>query len=245
MFGSTETSWIGTGPKGGKARKPRPRASAGRALPEPEPSLSQDESQWIRRAQAGDMAAFERLVEPHAGFVYNLALRLLGDAQEAEDLAQEALLRAWKGLPRFRAEARFRTWLYRIVTNLCYNRLPRLKADLQALDPDDAALALPDGRQKPDRRLLTGELRARLHGAIEDLPDPYRMLITLRHLQELSYAEIADVTGMPLGTVKTGIHRGRKRLQAVLSEDMEGRPSPADRNKGPDGHGLCAEAGHA
>ena len=101
------------------------------------------------------------------------------------------------------------------MTNLCYNRLPRLKTELTALDPTEAVL-LSDGRQTVERQLLTAELRDYLFTAIDNLPQSYRLLITLRHLQGLSYREIADVTEMPLGTVKTGIFRARQMLQERL-----------------------------
>lgn len=176
-----------------------------------------EERQLIRRAQQGETAAFETLVQQHALFVYNLALRTLNDAHEAEDIAQEAFVRAWQALPRFQAKSQFRTWLYRIVTNLCYNRLPRLKAELTALDPNEEVL-LRDGRQTVENSLLTAELRQQLFAAINNLPHSYRLLITLRHLQELSYQEIAEVTEMPLGTVKTGIFRARRMLQERLGD---------------------------
>ena len=199
--------------------------------------MIKNESELVRKAQAGDFQAFETLIGAHAALIYNLSLRLLGDEREAEDLSQEAMLRAWNALPRFRAEARFSTWLYRIVTNLCYNRLPRLKAELGALD-GDAMLHVADRREPADTRVLKGELRDVLHAAIAELPEHYRLLISLRHLQEMSYAEIAEATGMPLGTVKTGIHRGRKRLRAAMVEYMtpQGpvRRSPAMRELKPE-----------
>lgn len=175
------------------------------------------EQALIRRAQAGDAAAFEALLQTHAVYVYNLALRVLRQPQEAEDMAQEALLRAWQALPRFRGDARFTTWLYQIVTNLCYNRLPGLKAELLALEVDAAALHLPDERPTIEADLLSTELKERLHEAIAALPESYQLLITLRHLQEMSYEEISQVTGLPLGTVKTGIFRGRAHLRERLS----------------------------
>lgn len=174
------------------------------------------EQRLVARARRGDAGAFEVLVNTHAQYVFNLALRVLRDPQEAEDVAQESFLRAWQGLPGFRGEARFSTWLYRIVTNLCYNRLPALKQQLHALDTDDAALHLPDSRPPAEGIVLQRELQARLHEAIAGLPDSYRLLITLRHLQGMKYHEIAEVTGMPLGTVKTGIFRARRQLRAVL-----------------------------
>ncbi|MBN2503379.1 MAG: sigma-70 family RNA polymerase sigma factor [Anaerolineales bacterium] len=174
-----------------------------------------NETQLIRRAQKGDSAAFEKLVNENAQYVYNLALRILGNPQDAEDLAQEAFVRVWKNIKKFRAEARFRTWLYRIVTNLCYDRLPRLRKELSLLEPDDE-LELPEERYQPEDELLSAELRTQIHTAIDNLPEAYKLLITLRHLQALSYAEIAEVTSQPLGTVKTGIHRARKQLRGVI-----------------------------
>lgn len=175
-----------------------------------------DDEHWlVRQAQTGDTDAFEALVNRHAQLVYNLALRTLNNPQEAEDIAQETFVRVWKGLPQFRAESRFSTWLYRITTNLCYNRLPRLKDELAALHPDES-LMLADGRLPIETGLLTAELCDHIFSAIDDLPDSYRLLIALRHLQGMSYAEIARVTDMPLGTVKTGIFRARRLLRQAL-----------------------------
>jgi RNA polymerase sigma-70 factor (ECF subfamily) len=170
----------------------------------------------IARAQRGDASAFEALVNMHAKLVYNLAFRVVNDQHEAEDLAQEAFLRAWRALPRFRGQARFSTWLYRIVTNLCYNRLPHLRRELMAVEPDEGAIYLPDERQGVERALISDELNGYLHQAIAELPEGYRLLITLRQFQEMSYNEIAETTGMPLGTVKTGIFRARKLLRNAL-----------------------------
>ncbi len=181
---------------------------------------SSQERQLVARAGKGDTDAFAGLVRAHAPYVYNLALRLLRDPLEAEDLSQETFLRAWRALPRFRAEARFSTWLYRIAANLCYNRLPGLREELATLDPDEE-ISIPDERQHVGGILLSQELQAHLHEAIAELPDSYRLLVTLRHLQGMSYAEIAEATQMPLGSVKTGIFRARRRLQEALAEWKE------------------------
>jgi RNA polymerase sigma-70 factor (ECF subfamily) len=151
----------------------------------------------------------------HAQFVYNLALRTLNNAQEAEDIAQESFFRAWQGLPRFRADAHLRTWLYRITTNLCYNRLPRLKADFAAIEPEDTML-LPERTRSVETGLVTAELREQLYSAVDNLPETYRLLITLRHMDGYSYEEIAEITQMPLGTVKTGLFRARQQLRQAL-----------------------------
>jgi len=174
------------------------------------------EADLVRRAQAGDLAAFEHLMAAHLPALYTLALRSLGQAQEAEDLVQMALLRAWNHLPAFRAESRLGTWLYRIVINLCYSRLPQLRRrseTLEELGEADLALLEPG----PDQHLDQAELRRGLEQAIAALPPQQRLLITLRHLEDLRYDEIAELTGLPLGTVKTGIHRGRRQLRDSLT----------------------------
>lgn len=177
-----------------------------------------DDEACVVRAQQGDKLAFAALVDRHGAYVYNLALRVLRRPEEAEEVAQEAFVRAWRGLPAFQRSAQFHTWLYRIVVNLCYNRLPQLQRELTLLVPDAAAQQLADPQQQVETGLLSAELQQRLHQAIADLPEHYRLLITLRYLQELSYNEIVEVTGVPLGTVKTGIHRARTRLRSALEE---------------------------
>jgi RNA polymerase sigma-70 factor (ECF subfamily) len=176
----------------------------------------------IQRAQAGDADAFGGLVLLHQDFVYDLALRVLRDPSEAEDLAQDAFVRAWLGLPNFRGQSQFRTWLYRIVTNLCYNRLPGLRRELTSLGDDcldnmacDEVLNI-----NPADSLEAREQRAALHQAIEQLPDSYRLLVTLRYQQELSYEEIVAVVKLPLGSVKTGLFRAKERLRQTLFKDM-------------------------
>lgn len=180
-------------------------------------SWDADEGQFIERARRGEAAAFEALVDKYGQMVYNLALRMLRDPQEAENLAQEAFLRAWRGLPNYREQARFSTWLYQIAANLCYSRLPGLRRDLATLLPDEGANNLPDQRQTVEEVVLSGELIKALVAAVNELPEHYRLLITLRHQQGMSYDEIARATGMPLGTVKTGIFRARGILRQVLT----------------------------
>ena len=174
-----------------------------------------NEQRLIRQAQAGSTAAFEKLAALHLPYVYNVALRTVANAAEAEDIAQETFVRVWKNLPKFRGDAQFQTWLYRIVTNLCYNRLPRLKKELAALDSDET-LQFVAGSQSVEQAVISAELSPHLHAAIKQLPATYRLLISLRHLQGMSYAEIAATTELPLGTVKTGIFRARRDLRVLL-----------------------------
>jgi RNA polymerase sigma-70 factor (ECF subfamily) len=186
--------------------------------------VESDERTLVKRAQRGDQAAFATLVTRHQRYVYNLAYRLLQDAHEAEDLTQEAFIRAWRGLAGYRASAKFTTWLYRIVTNLCYNRLPGLRRQMAQEDARTLE-RLPAGEVgeagvagDPHALVEAGERRARLQAAIEALPAKYRLVVTLYYLQEQSYREIAATLGLPVGTVKTHLYRARERLKRTLAE---------------------------
>jgi RNA polymerase sigma-70 factor (ECF subfamily) len=181
------------------------------------------EQYLIQRAQKGDHEAFAVLVSEHQLYVYNLALRVLNNEEEALDLAQEAFVRAWTALPNFRGQSRFRTWLYRIVTNLCYNRLPNLRRSLNELG-DDVIAELPDtysAFDNPAHGLESLELRSYLHQAIDHLDENYRLLISLRYQNELSYEEIATMLNLPLGTVKTGLFRAKEQLRRALEAYQE------------------------
>jgi RNA polymerase sigma-70 factor (ECF subfamily) len=177
--------------------------------------MSHNESQLVAKAQSGDEEAFELLVRAHQRYVFNLAYRLLGDRSEAEDVAQETFVRAWRGLPSFRAECRFATWLYRIARNVCLNRLPQLQAELRQTDVLGHTVACPD--PTPGDVLDAKERREFLHAELARLPAKYRLVLTLRYLQGFSYAEIAEVLNLPLGTVKTHLYRGREALAARLA----------------------------
>ena len=174
------------------------------------------EAQLIRQAQRGDSDAFAALVTLHERFVYNLAVRTLGDPEDAADMAQEAFVRAWQALPGFRAESQFRTWLYRIVLNLCLNRIPRLRHQINELTHNDLA-DIPERGADPAMRLEQQEKNTFLHTEIDRLPEPYRLLISLRYQGNLSYDEIGTLLGLPVGTVKTGLFRAKARLRKALS----------------------------
>jgi RNA polymerase sigma-70 factor (ECF subfamily) len=155
--------------------------------------------------------------------VYNLALRVLRNEEEALDLTQETFVRAWTALPNFRGQSRFRTWLYRIATNLCYNRLPSLRRSLNDLG-DDVIAEVPESNpafDDPAHGTESRELRSYLHRAIDELDANYRLLISLRYQNELSYEEIASTLNLPLGTVKTGLFRAREQLRRALERYQE------------------------
>jgi len=180
----------------------------------------------VRRAAAGDEAAFEALVLRHQRALYNLSFRLLGDRPEAEDAVQEAFLRAWRALPRFRGDASFRTWLTGIAINVCRNRLcsadarrRRATASLVRRDPEtglESALPLPDPAPDPETRTRAGETRAALGRALAALSAEHREVILLREVNGLEYGELAAVLGCALGTVKSRIARARGALREAL-----------------------------
>lgn len=181
--------------------------------------MSATEQVLIQRAQKGDHDAFAALVDEHQRYVYHLALRVLKDENEALDLAQETFVRAWTALPNFKGQSQFRTWLYRIATNLCYNRLPNLRRSLNDLG-DDVMEGFPDidsPFDNPAHEFETNEIRSYLHQAVEQLDDNYRLLLTMRYQNELSYQEIASTLNLPLGTVKTGIFRAKAQLRNALA----------------------------
>ena len=177
------------------------------------------EATLIQRAQKGDQDAFAVLVDEHQRYVYNLALRVVRDENEALDLTQETFVRAWTALPNFRGQSQFRTWLYRITTNLCYNRLPGLRRSLADFG-DDVLADIPEPGQtlaNPAREIESNETRNYLHQAIDGLEPNYKILIIMRYQQELSYEEIASVLNLPLGTVKTGLFRAKEKLRLALA----------------------------
>ena len=180
-----------------------------------------DDRALVEAAQRGDHEAFSALVTRHQRYVYNLAYRLLHDAHEAQDLAQEAFLRAWKAMGTFRGESKFTTWLYRIVTNLCYNRLPGLQREIAQTEVEAAETMAQSNSQSPAASVETADQTAWLHRKVEALPVKYRLVITLFYLQEMSYHEIAETLDVPMGTVKTHLFRARERLKQQLQNHQE------------------------
>ncbi len=181
------------------------------------------EEYLVQRARKGDQDAFATLVVEHQCYVYNLALRVLRNEEEALDLAQETFVRAWMALPNFRGQSQFRTWLYRIATNLCYNRLPNLRRSLNDLG-NEVITEIPEtdvAFDNPAHGFESRELYTYLHQAIDELDENYRLLILLRYQNELSYEEIASMLNLPLGTVKTGLFRAKEQLRRALESYQE------------------------
>ncbi|MFO7564464.1 MAG: sigma-70 family RNA polymerase sigma factor [Enhygromyxa sp.] len=172
-----------------------------------------DEALVERAGNGGDKAAFAELVRRHQGKVRGLLLRLTGNPTLADDLAQEVFLRAYRGLVGFEGRSRFSTWIYRIAYNVFLNHRARSK-ELAALPQGfESSAAAPEGELSPGRY----DIRSDLAAAIVRLPERYRVVVTLHYLEDVSYPEIAEILDLPLGTVKTHLHRAKKLLRDHLA----------------------------
>ena len=180
------------------------------------------DGELVERWRAGDEVAFETLVRRHERRVFGLALRMLGSREEAEDVAQEVFLNLHRSGHRFRQEARFSTFVYRVAVNAALNRrraLGRRRARLEGLTQrqaggDDLPYAPPD----PENSILGSELRARLQREILELADALRTPLVLHDIEGLPYAEIASILEVAEGTVKSRIHRARRALRRRLGK---------------------------
>ncbi|HWN80479.1 MAG TPA: sigma-70 family RNA polymerase sigma factor [Candidatus Udaeobacter sp.] len=190
-----------------------------------DPSLAalDDESLAIR-CRGTDEEAFAELVDRHKHGVCRFVARLVG-TRDSEDIAQEAFLRAYQALPRFRGEATFRTWLYRIARNLCFTELRRRgrQGEWSSLEEEAEETYALREESTPElaEEIARADLSARVREKMAALPAPYRGVLTLFYLDELRYEEIAMILDVPVGTVKTWIHRARLRLRDVLIEEAE------------------------
>ena len=184
------------------------------------------ERRLLQRARRGDVAAFEQLLAPLMQPALVLAVRLLGDRQLAEDVAQDALLKAFTGIRHFRGDARFATWIFRIVHNACTDairyraRRPQASLDAGGSGEHPGPAAEPaDPAPGPEDVALERHGRAALLAAITALSPEYRAVVLLRDVQGLSYEEVAAITGQNLGTVKSRLHRARAALRTTLGPE--------------------------
>ena len=181
--------------------------------------ISPEDRALIARARAGDEDAFGQLVTEHSARVYG-ALRRFGlNAQEADEVAQQVFVRAWRGLPRFQERSRFSTWLYRIAFNEAQRQLARRPSSAPCSSPDDvdAIAALPAvSGNGPEERTLGREFEHVLADALTQLPADLRAAVILRDLEGLSTEEAASATGIRQAAFKSRLHRGRMRLRALL-----------------------------
>ncbi len=181
----------------------------------PRPTI-EIERDLIVQAQRGDRQAFGELIRSHREGVVNVVYRMCGDANLAEDAAQEAFIRAWKHLPSYRPRSPFRNWVYRIANNAALDVLRRQR---ETVDVD--ALPLANSGASPEATVEKEERAARVRQAVLDLPDASRAVLVLREYGGLSYKEIADTLSIPIGTVMSRLNYARNRLRDLLSPCLE------------------------
>lgn len=202
-------------------RQPSPAAVSTRDLP---PAVSQRDidQQLVERVQRGDRRAFDLLVGKYQHKIMSVISRYIRNPDEVQDVAQDTFVRAWRALPRFRGDSAFFTWVYRIAINTAKNHLvarnrrpPDTDIDIEDAQFLDTADGLRDA-DTPLGHMLTAEIEATVHRALEALPDEMRTAVMLREFDGLSYEEIAQVMDCPVGTVRSRIFRGREAIDTAL-----------------------------
>ena len=178
------------------------------------------EQKWIHAARDGDQNAFAELVRLYEKKVFALTLRMCKNPEDAAEAAQEAFLAAWQGLPNFRGDAAFSTWLYRLASNACVDLLRREGRHRDAAGPsfndDEANLEVPDTAASPHDLAERAELRAQVEDGLAALSPEHREVLVLREIHQLSYDEISRILNLDTGTVKSRISRGRRQLRNFL-----------------------------
>ena len=197
------------------------------------------EQKWIQAARKGDPDAFAELVRLYEKKVFALTTRLCGNPDDAAEAAQEAFLSVWQGLPSFRGDAAFSTWLYRLTHNACTDLLRREGRHRAAAGPsfndEEATVSVPDPTPSPQERVEEKELRRQLEEGLATLSPEYRAVLVLRELHQQSYDEIARILSLDLGTVKSRISRGRRQLRNFLLKSGNFSAAPPSKEAGKEG----------
>jgi len=177
----------------------------------------------LKKAGRGDERAFEALMTPHLDTVYRVCLRLMGNEKDAEDCAQETLLRVWTSLSSFRGQAKFSTWVYRIAVNLCLDELrKRRRQQADSLEEmKESGFDVPDGSSDAQSLAEQKETRQVITRVLNRLSDEHRTMLVLRDVQGFSYEEIAEMLSLPLNTVKSRISRARSNFCKEFREEAE------------------------
>ena len=193
----------------------------------------QRDFELIERFKAGDDRAFELLVEAYASKAYQIAYGLLGNKQDAEEVVQDAFLKAYKKLVDFRGDSSFSTWFYRILTNLSRNKYhwnrrrgAGVNMSMSNRDPDSdvkSEMEIPDKKLNPSVLMQRKETGSELTRSVGELPENLREVLILRHANDMSYAEIASMLGCELGTVKSRLARAREALRKIFYDESSGQ----------------------
>ena len=194
------------------------------------PTLTPEQIQGlVRRARAGDSAAFEQLIDCYKHRIYNYVLRMVGDPDTAEDIAQETFIRAYSSLASFRGASSVQTWLYRIASNLAIDTMRRRKYRYNSFSLDEPLTTsdtevsrdIEDEGPGPERQLQTRQLQQKVTDAIARLSPKLRTVTILYELQGMSYEEIAEIVGAPLGTIKSRLFNAREQLRELLGNQID------------------------
>lgn len=184
------------------------------------------EARLAKLVLKGDQRAFADIVDLYQDKLYHMAYRMLYNRQEAEDVVQDTFLRVYRNLDRYDDSMKFSTWIYRIATNLCIDRLrrrrPTYSLDAESTDHEglDGYSMIPSDNRTPESETMLSETQRIIHAAIETLPAKYKSVMVLRYLQDMSLQEIGDVLDMPVTTIKTRVHRGREFLRKRLEHKL-------------------------
>ncbi len=184
----------------------------------------EQERLWALQAQRGDQDAFARIVEAYQRPVYNLAYRMLGSAQEAEDASQEAFMRVYTRLETYDPGRKFSSWVLSVASHHCIDRLRKRRGMTVSMEDIQAERWLSDGEPEPEENALDAERENHVRRLLDTLPDQYRLVIVLRYWHDMSYDEIAEITTTTQSAVKSRLHRARKAMAEALSQDPAAAP---------------------
>lgn len=200
-----------------------------------------DERTLIRQAGQGDERAFEELVRTYEKMVYNLSFRMTGNRDDAFDMTQTTFLKAWHAISLFQFDSKFSTWLCRIASNACIDFLRKERrrntVSLTAADEAEQSyeISVADERQNPEKLMEAEERREQVMRALQALPADYRVALSLRAIEDMSYEEIAAALDVKTGTVKSRISRAREMLRQHFSGNLSGIPSSKQEKGGVQG----------
>lgn len=184
--------------------------------------MKSEDANLVERCLKGDEKAFEELLVKYRNPVYSICFRMVKNHSDAEDLAQDVFIRTFNVLDRYNPSYPFASWLYRITSNLCIDFIRRRRSGIVSIDEPvsgsegEMSRQIPADTIEPDRELENREMMEVLEQAIAELPEHYRIIVILRHQEQLSYEEISDNLGIPLGTVKARIHRARNMIKNIF-----------------------------
>jgi RNA polymerase sigma-70 factor (ECF subfamily) len=188
--------------------------------------MSNEESIWVEQARKGDQRAFGKLVQAYQKPVFNLTYRMLGNAQEAEDAAQETFLRAYSSLRQYQPEHKFSTWLFAIANHHCIDRLRKRRVTFVSIEDNPVLENLTGEAAQPERQALLGEQSAEMQRLLQEIEPDYRLPLILRYWEEYSYEEIAQTMDITVAAVKSRLFRARQQVSKLYVEREAARTPP-------------------